>query len=89
MVRFSPSISITSAMVPMAARVQYRAKRASSRLSPPRASTSFKATPTPARCLKGYGQSGRWGFTTAMALGRVSRHSWWSVTTTSMPRERA
>ena len=89
MVRFSPSISITSAMVPMAARVQYRAKRASSRLSPPRASTSFSATPTPARCLKGYGQSGRWGFTTATALGRVSRHSWWSVTTTSMPRDRA
>ena len=53
MVRFSPSIRITSAMVPMAARVQYRANRASSRLSPPRASTSFSATPTPARCLKG------------------------------------
>ena len=29
------------------------------------------------------------GFTTATALGRVSRHSWWSVTTTSMPRDRA
>ena len=89
MVRFSPSISITSAMVPMAARVQYRAKRASSRLSPPRAKTSFKATPTPARCLKGYGQSGRWGFTTATAFGSCSRHSWWSVTTTSMPRDAA
>ena len=49
----SPSIRMTSAMVPMAARVQYRANRASSRLSPPRASTSFSATPTPARCLKG------------------------------------
>ena len=31
MVRFSPSIRMTSAMVPMAARVQYRANSASSR----------------------------------------------------------
>ena len=31
MVRFSPSIRMTSAMVPMAARVQYRANRAFSR----------------------------------------------------------
>ena len=53
MVRFSPSMRMTSAMVPMAARVQYRANRASSRLSPPRASTSIRATPTPAKCLKG------------------------------------
>ena len=53
MVRFSPDICITSATVPMAARVQYRDSRASSRLSPPRASTSFSATPQPARCLKG------------------------------------
>ena len=52
MVRFSSRMGITSAMVPMAARVQYRAKMASS-LCSPRASTSFRATPTPARCLKG------------------------------------
>ena len=89
MVRFSPSIRMTSAMVPMAASVQYRANRAFSRSGPPSASTSFSATPTPAKYLKGYGQSLRWGSTTATARGSSSLHSWWSVMTTSMPIEAA
>ena len=44
-------------------------KRGSSRSGPPRASTSFSATPQPAKCLKGYAQSARWGSTTATARG--------------------
>ena len=76
MVRFSPVICITSATVPMAASVQYRANSASSRSEPPSASTSFSATPHPARCLKGYSQSPRRGSTTAQATGSVSLHSW-------------
>ena len=87
--RFSPDICMTSATVPMAASVQYREKRGSSRSGPPRASTSFSATPQPAKCLKGYAQSARWGSTTATARGRTSRHSWWSVMTTSSPSELA
>ena len=50
---------------------------------------SFRATPTPASSLKGLGQSRRQGSTTAQAGGRSSLHSWWSVMTTSTPRERA
>ena len=76
MVRFSPVICITSATVPTAASVQYRENRASSLSGPPSASTSFSATPHPARCLKGYSQSPRRGSTTAQATGSVSLHSW-------------
>lgn len=35
--------------------------------------------------LEGYGQSGRWGSTTATAAGSCSLHSWWSVMTRSTP----
>ena len=53
MVRFSPVRLITSATVPMAARSAYFRSSSSRRSGPPRASTSLRATPTPARHLKG------------------------------------
>ena len=39
--------------------------------------------------LEGIAAVGPWGSTTAQAGGSSSLHSWWSVTTTSMPRELA
>ena len=53
MERFSPVSCITSATVPMAARSAYSSSSASCRSAPPKASTSFSATPTPASSRKG------------------------------------
>ncbi len=52
-VRFSPSRSITSATVPTAARSAYSSKISRRRATPASAITSFRATPTPAKSLKG------------------------------------
>ena len=89
MVRFSPVIGITSATVPTAARSQYSASTSPSPSGPLMAMASFRATPTPARPLQALGQSLRRGSTTAWAAGRPLLHSWWSVMTTSIPRDRA
>ena len=53
MVRFSPVSSITSATVPRAVRSAYCPRSSSVRPGPAMAMATFRATPTPARCLKG------------------------------------
>ena len=57
---------------------------------PPRASTSFSATPHAGQVLEGIaGSRAGGGPPRRRPAGSSSLHSWWSVTTTSMPRELA
>ena len=46
----------------------------------------LKPTPHPQRCLKGYVESSRLGFSMATAQGSSSSGTWWSQMTKSMPR---
>ncbi len=75
MTRFSPTSGTTSAIVPMAAIFRNDGSHFSRPLFRHRPCTIFSATPTPARCLSGYGQSGRFGLITARARGSVASGS--------------
>ena len=76
MTRFSPTSGTTSASVPMAAIFTNAGSQRSRPRRPQIACTSFRATPTPARCLSGYWQSGRFGLMTAKAGGSAASGSW-------------
>ena len=88
--RFSPASGTTSATVPIATSFRKdsstRCRRSEGHSSDRNnASASLKTTPTPHKFFSGYGQSSRFGLSTARAGGRAASGRWWSVTMTSMP----
>ena len=85
MTRFSPTSGTTSASVPIAAIFTKAGIHFCRPARSHSACTTLRATPTPARYLSGYEQSGRFGLMTAKAGGSVPSGSWWSVMIRSTP----